>query len=54
MVQGFYEWNQAKILDPYFEDFYNILSDKKFYKAKGYWYLKDFTSRLLPRFKDVT
>lgn len=54
MLNGFYEWGQNDILEPYYAQYFSVLTDKGFYGAKSYKYLKEFVKGLLPRQKEVT
>lgn len=54
LLNGFAEWGQDDILEPYYAEYYTMLADKDFYGAKSYKYLKEFVKGLLPRHKEVT
>ena len=54
MLSGFNEWGQDAILEPYNAQYFSVLTDKGFYGAKSYKYLKEFVKGLLPRQKEVT
>jgi len=54
LLSGFYEWGQEDLLEPYVAQYFSVLTDKGFYGAKSYKYLKEFVKGLLPRQKEVT
>lgn len=54
LLSGFYEWGQNDILEPYYAQYFSVLTDKSFYGAKSYKYLKEFVKGLLPRQGEVT
>ena len=53
MMGSFYQFDQEAILMPYYDDYYNVLSNKNFYTTKGYRYLDDFVHGMLPRRKNI-
>ena len=50
---SFYQFEQEAILMPYYDEYFNVLSNKNFYTTKGYNYLEDFVHGMLPRRKNV-